>query len=140
MSKLSGGMGRNSNGIYLCTGYERIAEALCEWAEVLVVSLDYKADSCDIFFDMSSVFQTNSGKVLMIPCFDTQSIDVLQDLILNFVEFGNPVVHGECEWMPYSKEHRERLLIDEICTKEEMFPMYDKQFPLQVFRLEKPVV
>ena len=59
---------------------------------------------------------------------------------MNFVEFGNPVVHEECEWMPYSKEHRERLLIDEICTKEEMFPMYDKEFPLQVFRLEKPVV
>ena len=123
--------------------YERSAEVLMRMGrKCWLYRWDYKGGSlANHSSDNEALFsRTNAEKVAYDPILTATVDRCFQDLILNFVEFGNPVVHEECEWMPYSKEHRERLLIDEICTKEEMFPMYDKEFPLQVFRLEKPVV
>lgn len=123
--------------------YKRIAEVLMKMGrKCWLYRWDYKGGSlANHSSDNEALFsRTNEEKVAYNPILTAAVDRCFQDFILNFVEFGSPSVHGEYGWMPYSKECRERLLIDEVCTKEEMLPVYDKQFPLQVFRLAKPVV
>jgi carboxylesterase type B len=80
--------------------------------------------------------RTNKEKVDYNPEVTAKVDRCFQNYILNFVEFGTPSVNDENEWMPCTPERMERLLIDEVCTKEKVSLEYDEQFPLQVFRLE----
>lgn len=80
--------------------------------------------------------RTNTDKIAYNPEATAKVDKCFRNFVLNFVEFGTPTVEGEDEWLPYTPEHNERMIIDEVCTKEKWEPVYDEQFPRQVFRLE----
>ncbi len=79
--------------------------------------------------------RTNVEKCAHDPVMTEKVDQYFQNIILDFVEYGDPSTSLNEQWKPYTIENMERLLVDSACSKEKLPLVYDKEFPLQVFSL-----